>query len=91
MKNFNEFINENMVFNSTIYRIPTNEELSKFEKYPYMTPHEIYEEIVYSIIGRGIFSRINKENILKSIQKLCDMYPDSNRYKDVLIISQNNI
>ena len=72
------------VFRYTLYRIPTNEELKPFEKYPELTPKQILNEFGYIQIGKGILSDKIKNKIVESIQKLCDLYPDENRYKEAL-------
>jgi len=72
------------VFTSTIYRLPTDEELKKFDKFPDMTAQEILGEFQYTIVGKGIMSEKNQNLIIKSIQRLIELFPDYETYKGAL-------
>ena len=72
------------VFQYTLYRIPTNEELKNFEKYPELTPKQVLNEFGYIHIGKGVLSDKVKNKIVESIQKLCDLYPENEKYKEAL-------
>jgi len=76
------------VFQGTLYRIPTNEELKTFEKYPQITPKEVLNEFGYILIGKGILDGKIKSQIIESIQKLIDLYPEDNRYKEALKLAE---
>ena len=76
-------LNENQVFTHTIYRIPTVEELEAFTKTE-LDSKAIYEEICYTIIGRGIASHENKSKILMTAKKLVESFPEDKRFPDVL-------
>ena len=91
LHNFFEFkerkLNENGVFNSTIYRVPTTEELSKFLETD-LDPEDIYNEIGYTIIGRGIKSPKNMGMIMETCHKMVKEFPNEHRFKKVLEIAQ---
>lgn len=93
--NFNEFLNESLeykqkpkIFSSTYYRLPNKDELIDINKYN-LSSTEILKGFIYTIVGRGIMSKQNKENIIKSIKMLCDMYPHNEEYKKALVDAQN--
>jgi len=79
------------IFKYTLYRIPTNEEMKAFEKYPELTPKQILNEFGYIQIGKGILSDKIKNKIVESIQKLCDLYPEDSRYKESLKLANELI
>jgi len=91
--NFDEFLNESTlwddhkelpsIFNQTIYRLPTAEELKEFEKFN-LTGREVVQGFNYTIVGRGIKSPKSRQMIIDSIQSLCEMYPDNKEYKAAL-------
>jgi len=72
------------IFNSTLYRIPTNEELNEFEKYPDLSSKQVLDEFYYIIVGKGMLDSKNKKMIIECVQKLIDLYPEDNRYKGSL-------
>jgi len=72
------------VFSSTLYRIPTDEELKKFDKFPDMTAQQVLREFQYTIVGKGIMSEKNRDLIIKSIQRLIELFPDYETYKGAL-------
>lgn len=72
------------IFDHTLYRIPTDEELKEFENYPDLSSKQILDEFSYIIIGRGILDGKNKKLIIECVQKLIDLYPEDNRYKGAM-------
>jgi len=90
IKKFNEFqpLNENEVFTSTIYRVPTEEELKPFLE-TNLDPKSIYDEICYTIIGRGIASHENKAKILMTAKKLVQSFPQDQRFPEVLKMAED--
>lgn len=77
-----KLFNENVVFNHTIYDVPNKEDLYKFND-TNLTAKEIFDEICYTIIGRGVLSEKNKEQIVQSAKILVDKFNNS-KYKEVL-------
>ena len=64
------------IFNHTIYRLPTEEELAEFENYPNLSAQEIVNGFGYTMIGKG---RPNSENTLlqkESLERLMELFPD---------------
>jgi hypothetical protein len=72
------------IFDRTLYRVPTNEELKEFERYPELTPKQIVNEFTYTIIGKGILGFENRSQIVESIQNLTELYPEDTRYVEAL-------
>jgi hypothetical protein len=75
--------NEPYIFQHTIYRIPTVEELKDVNSYN-LSAKEIFNGFGYTIIGRGIKSEKNKKMIINSIKKLCNLYTDNKTYEESL-------
>jgi hypothetical protein len=75
--------NKPSIFNHTIYRLPTDEELNEINNYD-LSADEIFNGFGYTIIGRGITSTKNKQMIIKSIEMLCEKYPDNAIYLEAL-------
>ena len=71
------------IFQRTIYRLPTQDELKEFENFN-LTGAEVFAGFGYTIIGRGIQSFENKKMIIDSIKSLCEMYPENKEYKAAL-------
>ena len=71
------------IFTHTIYRLPTKEELIDVNSFN-LSPEKIKNGFGYTIIGRGIKSKKNKEMIIQSISKLCDLFPENENYKKAL-------
>jgi hypothetical protein len=71
------------VFKGTIYRMPTDEELKQFEKFPKETASQIAEEIGYTIVGRGIQSDDNIKLMKKAAARLMELFPNNTKYKEV--------
>lgn len=69
------------IFQYTIYRLPTEEELDEFINYPNLTAEQIVDGFGYTIIGRGMKSEKNDKMIKQCIQLLIDKYPKDNKYK----------
>ena len=59
-------------FSYTHYKLPNKDELIDINKYN-LSSTEILKGFIYTIVGKGIISKQNKENIIKSIKMLCDM------------------
>jgi hypothetical protein len=72
------------VFDHTLYRIPTDNELKEFEKYPDLSSKQILNEFYYIMVGRGILDEDIKGQIIDGIQKLINLYPMDSRYKGAL-------
>ena len=89
IKKFNEYfsLNENEVFKSTIYRVPTVDELKPFIE-TNLDAKSIYDEICYTIIGRGMESHENKAKILMTAKKLVESFPDDQRFSEVLKMAE---
>ena len=72
----NESLNDpgnKRVFDYTLYRIPTNEEMKPFENHPEYTAEDVFNEFCYISVGKGIMSRENKERIIKCCEKLISL------------------
>ena len=80
---FSNFLKEN----ATIYGVPSEEELYKFNNTS-LSAKEIFNEICYTIIGRGILSESNKAQIVKSAEILVNKFNDL-KYKEVLKMALN--
>jgi hypothetical protein len=70
-------------FSRTFYSEPTDEQLKDINLSGLSTK-DIINGFGYSIIGRGVFGKEPKDTIIKSIERLCNMYPDNEYYKKVL-------
>lgn len=70
------------IFTYTTYRFPTDDELKEFERYPHLTEDDIIQGFGYTIIGRGISSKRNKEKVLECLKMLSDKYPDNEVYRN---------
>ena len=92
IKKFSEYsINESIndkVFNHTLYRIPTDEELEGFENHPEYTAEDVLNEFRYIIVGRGILDGKNKNMIIECVSKLIQKYPNDERYKETLKLAK---
>jgi hypothetical protein len=98
MKKYLEFLNENFtfkpndkspeIFQKTIYRLPTKDELENINSYN-LSAQEIFNGFEYTIIGRGIKSLKNKNMIIESIKQLCELYPDNKNYEEALNLANN--
>lgn len=71
------------IFNKTIYRLPTYEELVDVNKYN-LTFDEIINGFKYTIIGRGIKDEKSKKMIYESILILTKLFPNNPIYKEAL-------
>jgi hypothetical protein len=85
---FNDFLNEKIInkptiFNKTIYRLPTIEELIEVNEFN-LSSDEILSGFKYTIIGRGIKDIENKKLIIESIKLLCNLFPNNENYKKAL-------
>jgi len=81
-------ISKPSIFQYTIYRLPTEDELNEFANFPNLTAEEIENGFSYTIIGRGIKSAKNQQMICDSIQMLIDKYPENEEYKKALEIAK---
>ena len=79
-----KYILENKVFNSTLYEVPSIDMLKRFDDTD-LTNEEIYKEISYTIVGKGILSHSNKLKIMEAVKKLVDY---NIRYNSLLEISR---
>lgn len=76
------------IFQYTIYRLPTEEELNEFAEFPNLTAKDIEKGFGYTIIGRGMASPKNKQMIINSIQMLIERYPENDVYKEALELAK---
>lgn len=72
------------IFQYTIYRLPTKDEIKEFENYPKLTADKILDGFYYTMVGRGILSDESKKRIINGIQLLVDAYPNESKYTDAL-------
>lgn len=72
------------IFQYTIYRLPTEGEISEFAKFPDLTAEDILKGFSYTMIGRGILSESVKKMIYDGIKMLVDKYPHNQHYNDAL-------
>lgn len=79
--------NKPSIFTYTIYRLPTDAELEEINNCD-LSADDIVNGFSYTIIGRGIISTKNKQMIIKSIEMLCEKYPDNTRYLEALNIAK---
>jgi len=77
------------IFQYTIYRLPTNDEIVEFKQYPDLSPNDIVNGLYYTMVGRGILSERIKGNIIKAIEMLIEKYPEDIKYSDALTIVNN--
>lgn len=68
------------IFEETIYRLPTTEELNEVNNFN-LTSEQIIQGLSYTIVGRGIMDSVKKDRIIESITKLIELYPDNHNYK----------
>lgn len=78
--NANESVEKPSIFEETIYRLPTTEELNEVNDFD-LTAEEIVKGLGYTIVGRGIMDSVKKEKIIESISKLIELNPDNQNYK----------
>jgi len=71
------------IFEKTIYRLPTKEELIEVDSRN-LSADEILDGFMYTIVGRGIMRREEKNTIIEAIQTLSNMFPDNTKYKEAL-------
>jgi len=69
------------IFQRTVYRLPTIEELEEIDSYK-LSSDEVFKGLCYTIVGRGTMRQEEKNTIVKSAKLFNEMYPD--KYKDVL-------
>jgi len=91
----NYYINENKtiwdkyghnlpkIFTCTKYGLPSDDDLKEINQYN-LSADDIIQGFGYTIIGKGIQSSENINNIVKSIKMLCDTYPDNEIYEEAL-------
>lgn len=83
----NESIKPEM-FTCTEYRLPTEKDLIDIDSHN-LSGDEVYNGFCYTIIGKGIKSEKNKNDIIKSITLLIDKYPNNDEYKKALTKAKN--
>src|SRR5689334_10667967 len=71
------------IFNRTIYRLPTEEELEDVHDHE-LTPQDIVDGFSYTIIGRGMNSPKNSQMIIQSITMLSQKFPEDEVYRKAL-------
>ena len=71
------------IFQSTIYRLPSNKELEEVNDYK-LNSDDVLSGFRYTIVGRGIMDDKNKQMIIQSIKMLSDLYPENNEYKKAI-------
>ena len=72
------------IFQYTIYRLPTKDEIEEFENFPLLSPDDILKGFSYTMIGRGIKNQKNIKMIQSGIKMLTEKYPEDERYKESL-------
>ncbi len=87
VKLFESFLNENEVFTSTLYRVPTEQELMRFDEHKDMSAKDIFNEICYTLVGRGILDEKVLSEIKETTNKLSSLFPDDKKYQDVVKLS----
>ena len=87
IKSINSFLNESIesneypeFFNSTHYRIPTQEELIDIHKCN-LNSTKIIHGFYYNIVGKGIIDNVKKQRISDCITSLCNLDPNNEEYK----------
>ena len=70
-------------FSETWYRDPTDEQLKDINTYNFPA-EKIINGFSYSLVGRGMMHSNIKDQIVKGITRLCNMYPKNNEYKKAL-------
>ena len=68
------------IFEETIYRLPTTEELNEVNNFN-LTSEQIIQGLSYTIVGRGIMDSVKKDRIIESISKLIELYLNNQNYK----------
>ena len=75
------------IFQYTIYRLPSVDEIEEFVNFPNLTAEEIEAGFEYTMIGKGMLSEKIKEQILNGIKMLIEKYPNDSRYINALEIA----
>lgn len=75
------------IFLHTTYRLPTKEDLIDIDNH-HLNAKEIVNGFGYTVVGRGINSSKNHDMIIKSIEMLCNQFPDNDEYKKALEIEK---
>ena len=70
-------------FGQTWYRPPTDHELTELNSW-HLAADEIYIGFCYSIVGRGMMRRNEKDLINESISRLSKMFPYNREYTKAL-------
>ncbi len=70
-------------FKSTNYRLPNKEELEEINSFDLPTDN-LVGGFSYAIVGRGLLWQKQKDEIVKSIEMLCDLDPENKKYKEAL-------
>lgn len=68
-----------IIFKSTIYRIPTDEELIEVDEHN-LNADDLMQGFTYTMVGRGISNEDNKEKIVDSLKRLHEMFPKNDDY-----------
>lgn len=71
------------IFTFTKYKLPTPEDLIDINNYN-LSADDIIQGFGYTIIGKGIRTSENINNIVNSIKMLCEAYPDNEIYNEAL-------
>lgn len=71
------------VFKSTIYRLPSREELKEVDSFN-LSSNDILSGFKYTIVGRGMMDDKNRNMIINSIKMLCELNPNNKEYKKAL-------
>ena len=86
--NSNEFLADNshdmnkqpVIFTFTKYALPSNLELEDVNNCG-LSCDEVLNGFYYTMVGKGILNSENKDLIVKSINMLCEKYPNNAEYK----------
>ena len=71
------------IFKRTIYRQPTEDELIEVDDFK-LTSDKIIKGFYYTLVGKGLLGKEQKDLIIKSIENLIKINPDNNEYKKAL-------
>ena len=80
--------NKPSFFKGTKYRLPTKDELIEINSCN-LSLSELQQGLGYAIIGRGILRQQEKETLIESAEKLCNMFPDNKTYRKLLEFERN--
>ena len=75
------------IFTFTKYALPTTLELEDINKYG-LSAKDVLNGFYYTMVGKGLLNIENKNLIIKSINMLCEKYPNNAEYKKAVRLAE---